>query len=138
MSELAELSDQQYRDLGVMPMSQFPADHRYMINQEAASAHCPKRWHTGEFTRHETRAWFEWHVRRSGDPRKNRPGISPALRSLVLARDGMICGICGGQIASRAELHIDHIKPWSKGGPTTLGNLQATHAACNMKKGARV
>ncbi len=30
--------------------------------------------------------------------------------------------------------HIDHIKPWSKGGETVLENLQTLCATCNLGK----
>ena len=32
------------------------------------------------------------------------------------------------------ELEIDHIKPWSKGGATTLSNAQLLCKSCNVKK----
>ena len=32
------------------------------------------------------------------------------------------------------ELHVDHIKPWSKGGETVLENLQTLCATCNLGK----
>lgn len=34
------------------------------------------------------------------------------------------------------NLHFDHIHPWSKGGETTLSNLQILCANCNWSKGA--
>ena len=35
-------------------------------------------------------------------------------------------------------IHIDHIIPLARGGTHTYDNLQATHAFCNMSKGAKV
>ena len=35
-------------------------------------------------------------------------------------------------------VHIDHIVPWSKGGPTTIDNAALTHAACNRSKGSKM
>ena len=32
------------------------------------------------------------------------------------------------------ELHVDHIKPWSKGGETILENLQTLCQKCNLGK----
>jgi hypothetical protein len=59
------------------------------------------------------------------------------LRSRVIARDGLICQICGGAV-SLGDIHLDHIVPRSKGGPTTYENLRVTHSRCNRKRGNRV
>ena len=45
------------------------------------------------------------------------------------------CAICGTSLGER--YHIDHIKPFSKGGATDIKNLQALCAACNLKKGSK-
>lgn len=47
-----------------------------------------------------------------------------------------ICGICGKQIDSFDEMHVDHIIPLSRGGKDIIANLQLTHAKCNLKKGS--
>ena len=51
-------------------------------------------------------------------------------------RDGNKCRICGvicdGGIH---KMHFDHIKPWSKGGETTLENLQVLCSVCNEALG---
>lgn len=67
-----------------------------------------------------------------------RPGqgpryATPAQRAYVLRRDGYKCRHCG----SRYRLVIDHIIPWSWGGPTVVSNLQALCRRCNNRKGAR-
>lgn len=63
--------------------------------------------------------------------------ISPELRAEVIRRDRMVCGICFLKVAE-GDMHIDHITPVATGGETTLDNLQVTHSACNLAKGARV
>lgn len=68
-----------------------------------------------------TPAWLKEHLR---------------LRPLVIARDGLVCGICGGAVADD-EVSIDHIYPRSKGGPTTMANLRVAHRRCNSRKGNR-
>lgn len=45
------------------------------------------------------------------------------------------CQACGGPLT--ASFHADHKKPFSKGGPTELGNGQALCAACNLTKGTK-
>lgn len=62
--------------------------------------------------------------------------ISDKLRYKVLKRDNFKCRICGASPAKdpTIELHIDHIIPWSKGGETTLENLQTLCSKCNLGK----
>jgi 5-methylcytosine-specific restriction endonuclease McrA len=55
----------------------------------------------------------------------------------VIDRDGYLCGICGGDVEP-TDVHLDHIYPYSLGGPTTFNNLRVTHSRCNVKKGARI
>lgn len=58
------------------------------------------------------------------------------LRFQVLKGDNFSCCQCGASPAkdSTVELHIDHIKPWSKGGETILDNLQTLCSKCNLGK----
>lgn len=56
------------------------------------------------------------------------------LRALVLMRDGGKCRLCGSSPHDGAVLHVDHIHPWSKGGETTIENLQILCAKCNSGK----
>lgn len=67
-----------------------------------------------------------------------RETLPAKLRAMVVQRDGMTCKLCGKAIASRKELHIDHIIPVSRGGKNTLNNLQPSHAVCNMQKRNKV
>lgn len=62
--------------------------------------------------------------------------INLRLRFKVLQRDNFKCCLCGASPAkdSTVELHIDHIKPWSKGGETVLDNLQTLCSKCNLGK----
>lgn len=67
--------------------------------------------------------------RRSRDP-------STRLRFEVLYRDKFTCRFCGASPTKdpTVTLHIDHIIPWSKGGETTLDNLQTLCSKCNLGK----
>ena len=58
------------------------------------------------------------------------------LRYQVLKRDNFSCCLCGASPAKdpSVTLHIDHIIPWSKGGQTTLDNLQTLCSKCNLGK----
>jgi 5-methylcytosine-specific restriction endonuclease McrA len=57
----------------------------------------------------------------------------------VLIRDSCICRMCGASPAKdpAVTLHVDHIRPVSRGGATTLDNLQTLCAACNLGKADR-
>ena len=62
--------------------------------------------------------------------------VSDKLRYKVLKRDNFKCCACGASPAKdpSVELHIDHIVPWSKGGKTTIENLQTLCSKCNIGK----
>lgn len=65
---------------------------------------------------------------------QRRDPIPRPLRKAVMERDGYACVTCG----STASLALDHIYPWSLGGPDTYENLRVLCKPCNSKKGARV
>lgn len=71
-----------------------------------------------------------WELARDDE----RAPILPSLRQAVYDRDGWACVKCG----STESLTLDHIIPWSHGGPDALGNLQTFCRSCNSSKGARV
>lgn len=60
--------------------------------------------------------------------------ISAQLRAQVFERDGHLCCDCG--VTERLE--CDHIHPVSKGGETTLQNLQTLCKPCNARKRDRI
>jgi 5-methylcytosine-specific restriction endonuclease McrA len=68
---------------------------------------------------------------------EERAKLTPSLRYDVLLRDDFRCRACGFSVESGAHLHIDHIKPVSKGGTTEIHNLQALCSTCNLGKGSR-
>ncbi|MBP3565446.1 MAG: HNH endonuclease [Alistipes sp.] len=61
---------------------------------------------------------------------------SARLKVQVLMRDGNRCRLCGVECNDGLHnIHFDHIIPWSKGGETTLENLQVLCSDCNLAKG---
>jgi 5-methylcytosine-specific restriction endonuclease McrA len=60
--------------------------------------------------------------------------ISSFIRRRVIERDGLHCVYCDDDLIN-AEIHLDHVIPESKGGPTTYENLQVTCRKCNLSKG---
>jgi len=65
-----------------------------------------------------------------------RRSIPAHVREAVFARDGRQCQ---NRSCSTTEgpFHLDHRFPFSKGGPSTVDNLQVLCASCNLSKGAR-
>jgi HNH endonuclease len=63
-----------------------------------------------------------------------RTPIPEAIRSEVWRRDGGRCVQCG----SKQNLQFDHIIPVSKGGATSVANLQLLCQPCNTSKGKKI
>jgi len=72
--------------------------------------------------------------------KENSRNISLSLRLAVLSRDNFRCVFCGKSPATDigTKLHIDHTEPFSKGGKSTLENLQTLCEECNLGKSDRV
>ena len=62
--------------------------------------------------------------------------LSAATRVDVLRRDNYRCLFCGVS-AKKAELEVDHIIPFSKGGSNAMSNLQTLCSDCNKGKSNR-
>ncbi len=65
--------------------------------------------------------------------------ITLSMRYQILKRDAFRCVKCGRSPATApsVQLHVDHVVPWSEGGPPDVTNLQTLCAECNLGKGAR-
>lgn len=71
-----------------------------------------------------------WRLTRDDE----RAPIAAAVRARVMERCGSRCVRCG----ALDDLALDHIYPWSLGGPDDEDNLQVLCKPCNSAKGARV
>lgn len=60
--------------------------------------------------------------------------LTPGLRYDIMKRDGFRCAICGRTADDGVKLHVDHIKPISKGGLTVPENLRTLCQDCNLGK----
>jgi 5-methylcytosine-specific restriction endonuclease McrA len=65
---------------------------------------------------------------------QNKARIPLNLRRRIIERDGYYCVYCDEDLRD-AEIHMDHVIPESKGGPTSYDNLQVTCRKCNLAKG---
>lgn len=63
-------------------------------------------------------------------------GFSDEQRLAVYWRGKGMCHNCG-KLCDQYDFHVDHIKPHSKGGKTSLSNAQLLCPACNLKKGTK-
>lgn len=61
--------------------------------------------------------------------------VTRAMRYDVLRRDGFKCVRCGRGREDGVKLHVDHIVPVSRGGKSTMDNLQTLCEDCNFGKG---
>lgn len=91
------------------------------------------------------RAWRKanpekWALRNRENSRRRQTGTTHSRVSYaaVLERDGMVCHICGREIASLADLHFDHVIPLSKGGEHAAHNIKPAHALCNLRKSDKI
>ena len=60
--------------------------------------------------------------------------IPTNMRRIVIERDGLRCVYCDVDLLKN-EIHLDHVIPESKDGPTSVSNLQVTCGKCNLEKG---
>ena len=73
----------------------------------------------------------------SGEIQQQGPrDVNWRLRFIVMRRDNFKCCACGRSPATdpTVTLDVDHVKAWSKGGPTVLENLQTLCTKCNIGK----
>lgn len=78
-----------------------------------------------------------------GQPRRRHPVVRigqraeiPAhVRAAVWFRDRGACELCGTrEVVNNGPWHLDHIKPWSAGGPDTTDNLRLLCEAHNVER----
>ena len=72
------------------------------------------------------------------EPKRGSREVPLALRYYVLRRDSFRCMTCGASpaISAGVVLHVDHIRPWARGGSTVVDNLRTLCLPCNLGKGA--
>lgn len=68
---------------------------------------------------------------------EERKKMTFKLRFKVFDRDGYRCQYCGRSASEGAKLCVDHIIPVSRGGKTTMDNLQTLCRECNASKAAQ-
>lgn len=59
------------------------------------------------------------------------------VRNAIFERDNYMCVYCKENFDTD-QLHIDHIRPKSKGGTDDITNLATACAGCNLSKGSKI
>ncbi len=91
------------------------------------SLHSDGRLYHPEVTEIVLAAWDDLLFPKS----TTRPAIPLHVRRAVWDRDGECCAYCG---ATSGPFALDHITPWSRGGPDTVENLPVSCRPCNSSK----
>ncbi len=116
----------------------------YKVNQEQIKTFS-RAYRRGHVERYRSlqRAWREAHPEKHRESEQRRRAIKRrcAYQSVnleaVLARDGMVCSICGKPL-TRQTLSFDHVIPLARGGEHNGENLRPAHRRCNSKKHATI
>lgn len=75
---------------------------------------------------------YEWDYIWDAICRVERGKVTNRMRFFIYERDHYRCRICGRKTN---DLEIDHIIPISRGGKSTVSNLQTLCHRCNVRKG---
>jgi hypothetical protein len=88
-----------------------------------------------EYANADSRIVLDNYPKQRVSPRGPRDP-SLRLRFRVMLRDNFRCCSCGRSPATHfgVVLHVDHVDPWAKDGPTTYENLQTLCSDCNLGK----
>jgi hypothetical protein len=81
----------------------------------------------------EVKPALTYAQRRDRTAHSSRQKLRPADKQRILERDNHTCRNCG---TTKGPFHVDHIRPYSKGGWHVDSNLQTLCAPCNARKGA--
>ncbi len=76
---------------------------------------------------------------RESQQRPTGQWIRTDARLAIYLRDGFKCVYCGADLhgASKLDVTLDHVHPFSKGGENTPDNLVTACRSCNCSRGAR-
>lgn len=92
---------------------------------------------TKNFTQADVALMLDSHAHQTREKdfaQRQRDLVTPSLRYDVMKRDHFRCCLCGRSSKDGAKLEVDHIIPVSKGGRTTMDNLQTLYWDCNRGK----
>ena len=118
-------------------------ENRYRANRETLLER--KRQQRAANPGGESKHSREWRKRnperwalRNRENQRRRRGEKPVSYTAIIAEHGMVCHLCGGDIAGLEDLHMDHVIPLARGGKHSAENIRPAHAVCNMRKGIKI
>ena len=80
-----------------------------------------------------TDAWKERNrIRKRGG--YDGMGYRVMVRSLLMQRDGVKCGICSNELTDSEDVQIDHVVPVYLGGGHEATNIRLSHSLCNNRR----
>lgn len=103
----------------------------YVVGAGVCSA-CADRI-ANAYSKKHSGEWLTWPEEAKAVPQQRKAVISQALRTKVFERDKYRCLRC----ETHLNLRADHVIPESKGGLTSLENLQTLCLSCNSWKGTK-
>lgn len=131
------------REAMLAQQKEYAAAHKDEVRAKSARHYQANR----AVRREQMRAWAATNPERWRDLRRTHDMASRARQagcevevvrySEIVARDGMVCGICGGQVEP-GDLSLDHIVPIKQKGPHRADNLRVAHLSCNQSRPRKV
>lgn len=111
-----------------------PADRVALWAAEAILTMLLKEHRKSKKKKEREKRRLEYQDRRMANDEEHAK-VMRAMRYDVLRRDGFRCVKCGRSREDGVKLHVDHIKPVSRGGKSVMSNLQTLCEDCNCGKG---
>lgn len=63
--------------------------------------------------------------------------VEPVDRDRIIRRDDSTCYMCHRKLGKR-DIHLDHVRPVTRGGSHTEDNIKVSCRPCNLRKGNRL
>ena len=111
-----------------------PADRRRALGRRGDPNDAYKGASQVQKEKEREKRRLEYQDRRMANDEEHAK-VTRAMRYDVLRRDGFRCVKCGRGREDGVKLHVDHIKPVSRGGKSVMDNLQTLCEDCNCGKG---
>ena len=99
--------------------------HAHLSQEQATNRRCKARRHAKILDENQKRR-----------ATKKQVTVEHVDRRTVYIRDDGRCHLCGCKVLFK-KMHLDHVKPLSKGGAHSYANVRVSCSQCNLRKGNR-